>query len=140
MLVARSSLFRAQDRIHGNITFQQPSQKGTICMRRSSSVLFLIVVIALGHLACSKSNSAASLSKEDKYKLFYAASQTNDDNLKKQVIKKLGIGDGESTFPDHEFFVAFIDWWMKTDDGNKFSNQINTPEKARDYLDKNLPK
>lgn len=77
-------------------------------MRRAHIIAVLIAAIALINLACSKSDGAASLSKEDKYKLFYAAAQTNDDNLKKQVIKKLGIGDGETSFPDHEFYTALL--------------------------------
>jgi len=108
-------------------------------MRRSHIIALLMVFITLGNLACSKSNSAASLSEVDKYKLYDAATTINDKEQIKQVIKKLGIGNGESTIPDHEFFVKFIDW-KGTDESRQFGLEVLTPDKARDYLDKHLPK
>ena len=107
-------------------------------MRRIYALAVLLLVVTVGNLACSKSNSAASLSQEEKYKLYYAATLTGEQSLKKDVIKRLGVGSGESPIPDHDFFTAFIDW-DKTDAAMKFKDEINSPEKARDYVNKHLP-
>jgi hypothetical protein len=108
-------------------------------MRHARTIFVLIVAIALGNVAC-KSNSAASMSKEDKYKLYYASTMTNDKEFQKEVIKKLGVGNGDNPIPDHEFYIAFIDW-MKTSDGTKALQEIPiAPEEARDYVNKHLPK
>ena len=109
-------------------------------MRHARTIFVLIIAIALGNLACGKTNSAASMSKEDKYKIYYASTVAGDNEFKKDVIKRLGIGDGSSPIPDHEFFIAFIDW-MKTDEGTKALQEVPLkPEEARDYVNKHLPK
>jgi hypothetical protein len=116
-----------------------PSQKEVVYMSHARTIFVLIVAIALGNLAC-KSNSAASMSKEDKYKLYYASTMTGDKAFQKEVIKKLGIGNGDNPIPDHEFYIAFIDW-MKTPEGAKGLQEIPiAPEEARDYVNKRLPK
>ncbi|MDQ3821369.1 MAG: hypothetical protein M3362_27325 [Acidobacteriota bacterium] len=108
-------------------------------MRHTRTIFVLLAAVALSNFAC-KSNAAASLPKEEKYKLYFASTMTNDKEFQKEVIKKLGVGDGSSSIPDHEFFIAFIDW-MKTDDGKKALAEIpSKPEEARDYVNKNLPK
>lgn len=107
-------------------------------MRKIHALSLLLFVIALANLACSKSG-AASLSQEDKYKLYYASFMTNDKEAMKDVVKRLGIGSGESSIPEHEFYIAFIDW-MKTDAGSKFTQSIHSPDEARAYLSKNMPR
>lgn len=108
-------------------------------MRHTRTIFVLLAAIALCNFAC-KSNAAASLSKEEKYKLYYASTVTTDKEFQKEVIKKLGVGDGNSPIPDHEFFTAFIDW-MKTDAGAKALQEVpSKPEDARDYVNKHLPK
>jgi hypothetical protein len=107
-------------------------------MRKIYAISLLLFVVMLGNLACSKSG-AASLSQEDKYKLYYASFIAGDKEASKDVIKKLGIGDGNSTIPDHDFYIAFIDW-MKTNAGSRFTQSITSPEAGRDYLSKNMPK
>lgn len=107
-------------------------------MRNVKTIVALLCALALCDLACSKSG-ASSLPQEDKYKLYYASTMTGDEAAKKDVIQKLGIGNGESPLPDHEFFTSFIDW-MKTDAGNRFTQSLHSPDEARDYLNKHLPK
>ena len=108
-------------------------------MRHARTIFVLIVAIALGNLAC-KSNSAASMSKEDKYKIYYASTMTGDKAFQKEVIKRLGIGDGSSPIPDHGFITAFSDW-MQTSEGEKALREVPiSPEEARDYVNKRLPK
>jgi hypothetical protein len=109
-------------------------------MRNIYAIVALICVVALGNLACSKSNGAASLPQEEKYKLYYASTMTGDKAFQKEVIKKLGIGSGDNPIPDHDFFIAFIDW-MKTSEGTKAMQEVPfPPEEARDYVNKRLPK
>jgi hypothetical protein len=114
-----------------------PSQKEATCMRKLYAVSLLLIAVTLGNLAC-KSNSAAALSKEDKYKIYFASTMTNDKEFQKEVIKKLGVGHGDSTIPDHEFFVAFIDW-MERGESDKLRDEVGSPEKARAYVNKQLP-
>ena len=116
------------------------SEKGVDEMRNIRPMVVLVLAIALGILACGKSNSAVSMSKEDKYKIYYASTITGDKAFQQDVIKKLGIGDGDNPIPDHDFYIAFIDW-MKTSDGTKSMPEIPiSPEEARDYVNKHLPK
>jgi hypothetical protein len=107
-------------------------------MRKNYAISFLLLIMMIAHLACNKSGAAA-LSQEDKFKLYYAAFMTGDKETMKDAIKRLGIGTGENSIPDHEFYIAFIDW-MKTDAGAKFTGSIHSPDDARDYLSKNMPK
>ena len=123
-----------------NKTSDIPSQKETVKMRHTRTIFLLLAAIALVNLACGKSNSAASMPKEEKYKIYYASTVAGDNEFKKDVIKRLGVGDGSSPIPDHEFFIAFIDW-MKTDEGNKALAEVPfNPKDARDYVNKHLPK
>jgi hypothetical protein len=107
-------------------------------MRKNYAISLLLLVMTIINLACNKSG-AASLSQEDKYKLYYAAFMTSDKETMKDVIKRVGIGNGDSSIPDHEFYISFIDW-MKTDTGIKFMQSLRSPDEARDYLKKNMPK
>ena len=123
-----------------NKTPDIPSQKEIVKMKHTRTIFVLLTAIALVNLACGKSNSAASLPKEEKYKIYYASTVAGDNEFKKDVIKRLGIGDGSSPIPDHEFLIAFIDW-MKTDEGNKALAEVPfNPKDARDYVNKHLPK
>ena len=107
-------------------------------MRKIYAISLLLLIMMIANLACNKSG-AASLSQEDKFKLYYAAFMTSDKETMEDAIKRLGIGTGDSSIPDHEFYIAFIDW-MKTDAGTKFTESLHTPDDARDYLSKNMPK
>src|SRR5438045_9379396 len=64
-----------------------------IDMRHARTIFVLIVAIALGNLAC-KSNSAAALAKEDNYNIDFACTSTDNKELPKDDIKKLGLGNG----------------------------------------------
>jgi hypothetical protein len=108
-------------------------------MRNIYTISILICAVAVSNLACGK-NSGASLSQEEKYKLYYASTMTGDKAFQKEVIKKLGVGNGDNPIPDHDFYIAFIDW-MKTPEGAKALQEIPiSPEGSRDYVNKHLPK
>ena len=80
------------------------------------------------------SSSSSSMSDEDKHKLFQAAGVTKDNDLILQVLRKIGFpngsGDGYSQFVQDHF-----GWAMKNLD---FIQSVNTPEKARAYVEAHI--
>jgi hypothetical protein len=94
----------------------------------------------------SNSNSAAtsesgtpssSMSDDDKHKLYMAVLVTNDSELTRRVLKKLGLirADGAMTTANDKFAGAHIDWWQKN---LQFRTSVNTPEKARAYVEAHI--
>jgi hypothetical protein len=86
----------------------------------------------------SSSSSAASLSEDDKHKLFQAAAITRDAQLQRRVWVKIGIVDEDFSQGDKfaEFAAAHIGWSIRN---YEWVGSINTPEKAREYLNEHLP-
>jgi len=83
------------------------------------------------------STTSSSLSDDDKHKLFQAAGMTNDSALIQRVLKKIGLVN-ESGTPQagYEGFVKdHFTWAMKN---ISFINSINTPDKARAYVEQHL--
>jgi hypothetical protein len=79
-------------------------------------------------------STSSSMSDSDKHKLFQAAGITKDNDLILRVIKKLGFGNGTGT--DYQDFVkGHFAWAMKNLD---FIQSVNTPEKARAYVDEHI--
>lgn len=82
----------------------------------------------------SDSPSSSSMSEDDKHKLYQAAGTCKDAPLLMRALRKIGLGDG--TGPDHQDFIkAHFAWAMKNLD---FINSINTPEKARAYVEEHI--
>ena len=82
----------------------------------------------------SSSDSSSSMSDDDKHQLFQAAGITKDSDLILKVIKKLGFGVGTGT--DYQDFIkAHFPWAMKN---LEFVRSVNTPEKARAYVDAHM--
>src|SRR5215207_8561038 len=86
----------------------------------------------------SSSTSASSMSEDDKHKLYQAAAMTGDTELLRQVSVKLGLIDEDLTPRENyqTFLGAHIEWVMRN---TGFIQSINTPEKARTYVNENLP-
>ena len=86
----------------------------------------------------SSSTSADSMSDDDKHKLYQAAIQTGDAQLLQRVEIKLGLREDDYTPGDkYEAFVTeHVTWVFRN---GSFVNSINTPEKARAYVDQNFP-
>ena len=84
------------------------------------------------------SGPSSSLSDDDQHKLFHAASVTGDAELIQRVNNKLGLLDNDFTPGDkyHRFAVDHVTWAFRNTD---FIQQINTAEKARDYVNDNIP-
>jgi hypothetical protein len=82
--------------------------------------------------------AASSLTEDDKHKLFHAATVTGDQELINRVNVKLGILNDDYTLGDkyQEFVAAHAAWSFQNLD---FIREINTPEKARDYINKHFP-
>ena len=86
----------------------------------------------------SVSTAADSLSEDDKHKLFHAANASGDVELMRRVNVKLGLM--EEDYTPGEKYEAFarehIAWAGKN---YQWVLSINTPEKARAYVNEHLP-
>ena len=86
----------------------------------------------------SSGSSASSMSDDDKHKLYYAASLTGDAEVVRRVSVKLDLVDDDFTpRENYEKFVReHIGWVLRNAD---FVRTINTPEKARAYVNEHFP-
>ena len=84
------------------------------------------------------STSASSLSDDDKHRLYHAALQTGDQELMRRVSIKLGLMDEDYTpGPTYQTFVdEHVSWVVRNID---FIGTINSPEKARAYVNEHFP-
>ena len=85
----------------------------------------------------NSSTSSTSISDDDKHKLFQAVSMTKDEELMRRVWKKLGLMGQDNTPSDEyaEFVKEHVIWLFKNAD---FIQSVNTPEKARAYVDAHI--
>ena len=86
----------------------------------------------------STSSSASSMSDDDKHKLFQAASMTGDGELVRRVLVKIGLMNEDFTPGDNysRFMGEHITWGARN---YEFIQSINTPEKARAYVNAHFP-
>lgn len=88
----------------------------------------------------SNSNSRTSsgdMTEEEKYRLFYAATKTEDKFLQSEAAKKIGIIDesGQPTSSYQTFVKNAMSWAM----GDvAFIRSVDTPEKARTYVNAHM--
>jgi hypothetical protein len=84
------------------------------------------------------STSASSMSEDDKHKLFQAASMTGDNELVRRVLVKLGLTEADYTPGEkyQTFMAEHISWGAHN---YAFIQSINTPEKARAYVNSHFP-
>jgi hypothetical protein len=87
----------------------------------------------------SSVSSVASLSDDDKHKLFQAGAMSGDSELAQRVNIKLGLLNEDSTPTDEYpgFLGNHVTWSFRN---TGFIKLINTPEKAKAYVDEHLPK
>jgi hypothetical protein len=78
------------------------------------------------------------MSDDDKHKLYQAALQTTDPELVRRVSVKLGLMDEDYTPGDkyRSFVTEHGLWALRNTD---FIQSVNTPEKARAYVNQNFP-
>lgn len=89
--------------------------------------------------SAESSSPASALSDDDKHKLYHAGTMTGDTEIIKRVNVKLGLMNDDYTFSDdyQQFVRDHVTWVFRNMD---FLQEINTPEKARAYVDEHLPK
>jgi|SRR6185369_16363701 hypothetical protein len=87
----------------------------------------------------SSSSSDSSMSDDDKHKLYQAASMTGEGELLRRVCVKLGLTNDDFTpaGDNYEKFVAEHVGWVMRNTG--FIQSINSPEKARAYVNEHFP-
>lgn len=86
----------------------------------------------------SNSSSSSSMSDDDKHKLYQAAAASQDADLMRSVSDKLGLSKPDGTPSDAyvPFFKEHLRWIFKNTDF--IQNEINTPEKARQYVNEHI--
>jgi hypothetical protein len=86
----------------------------------------------------SSATDSSSMSEDDKHKLYQAASMTGDGELLRRVTVKIGLMDEDFTpGPNYQTFVAeHVSWAIRNTD---FIQSMDTPEKARNYVNENFP-
>ena len=87
----------------------------------------------------SSSTSTSSMSDDDKHKLYQAAVMAGDQELIRRVTVKLGLTNEDFTPSGDEyerFLSAHVEWVIRN---GRFIQSINTPEKARAYVNENFP-
>lgn len=81
-----------------------------------------------------ETSSPSSMSDDAKHKLFQAAGMTKDNELILRVLKKIGFAS--ATGSDYQEFVQdHFAWAMKN---LQFVTSVNTPEKARAYVEAHI--
>ena len=86
----------------------------------------------------SSNTSTNSISDDDKHKLYQAASMTGDTELLRRVSVKIGLMDEDYTPGDNyqTFIAEHVGWALRN---SAFIQSINTPEKARAYVNDHFP-
>lgn len=86
----------------------------------------------------SSSTSASELSDDDRHKLFQAGAMSGDSDLAQRVNVKIGLLNEDFTpAAGYQSFMAeHISWAIRS---REFIVSINTPEKAKAYVEEHLP-
>ena len=86
----------------------------------------------------SSSTTASSMSDDDKHKLYQAAAMTGDTELLRRVTVKIGLmNDDYTPGPDYQsFLTSHVGWLLRNSD---FVQSLDSPAKARAYVDQNFP-
>lgn len=107
-------------------------------MKRKSTILALIIGLTLFGMACSKSESVANMSEDDKHKLFQAVGVTQDTALILEASRKMGLADssGQQTPAMEPFIKAHYEWATKN---MEFVKNHMTKDKAMEYVKSHMP-
>lgn len=89
---------------------------------------------------------AASLTEDEKHRLYTAALVATDSQLQtelfQQVCQRIGIMNADGI--PNENYTGFVSeerlQWIRKPEAAEFKREINTREKAREYLNKHLPR
>ena len=106
-------------------------------------------LIALSLAGCSSKGSTATkpaaieLSEDQKHRLYSAALAASESPLDsdtfKAVCREIGIFDtqGRPTDQYMAFVSRHVNWWAQSET-DQFRREINSKERARDYLKRHL--
>jgi hypothetical protein len=85
----------------------------------------------------NSSSSSSTMSEDDKHRLLLAASFANDPELMQKVIRKIGfITDTGAVSDDYAQFIReHAPWAIRN---REFINSVNSPEKARAYINAHI--
>ncbi len=85
----------------------------------------------------SDDSPSSSMSDDDKHKLFQAAGAASDFALLQRVLTRIGLSKSDgSPSDDYAGFVRdHISWMLRNSD---FLRTIDTPEKARAYVEEHI--
>jgi len=85
----------------------------------------------------SSSTSSSSMSDDDKHKLYQAGLIVGDQELLRRISVKIGIMDDDFTPGNNyqEFVVQQVSWAIRN---TEFTSTINTPAKARAYINEHM--
>lgn len=87
--------------------------------------------------ATNSASADGTYSNDDKHKLFQAAGMAQDSELLQKVLKKIGLFNANGTpVADYEQFVKDHFSWAVAN--TSFITSVNTPEKAKAYVDAHL--
>jgi len=106
-------------------------------------LLSLCLLISACGGAASRDLMTARLSEDEKHRLYAAALAASespvDSEIFKRVCRQIEIFDATAKPNDRymAFVSAHLDWATKAQT-EEFRSQINTPEKARQYINQHL--
>ncbi len=126
--------------------------KSTLTIVPSGILVGLLIGICLSisMSACTSSSGTsarvgtAGPTEEEKHRLYAAALEASEFPLEsetfRKVCRKIGIFDDHGNQNDSYlgFVSAHLEWAMKPG-ADAFKREINTREKAREYINKSLP-
>jgi len=86
----------------------------------------------------SSSTSDSSMSDDDKHKLYQAANMTGDPELIRRVSVKIGLMEDDFTpGPNYQPLIAEnVSWAIRN---RNFIVSLDSPEKAREYVNEHFP-
>ena len=114
-------------------------------MKQLLTITFLALTLLSSNCGGRAALSSESLSPDERHRLYSAALASSDSPMEtdsfKDVCRKLGIFDSHGR-PNNDymsFVSAHVDWALKSEN-EQFRAQINSREKARDYIAQHLPR
>ncbi len=120
-------------------------------MKSILAVVLIGISLSISMSACTGTTGTSTakadpvgLTEDEKHRLYAAALAASEFPLEsatfKEVCGKIGIFNPQGNPNDNYmgFVAAHIEWAMKPE-SEPFKREINTKEKAREYISKNAP-
>ena len=120
-------------------------------MKSILAIVLIGISLVSSMSACTGSTGASipttapvALTEDEKHRLYAAALAVSEVPFEsktfKEVCERIGIFDSRGNQNENymPFVAAHIEWAMKLE-SQPFKSEINTREKAREYINKNSP-